>query len=119
MLKLAGTGVPLDAACLAKHKALGLRFNGAPVNKTMLQAAALVQKRFSPECRAVMQAIEFEFGRDIFANRYNNYPQGAVQKTSFVLSTHFSVSNLRVSLPLPKVLQLRHVPDLLLRWQRG
>ena len=69
--KLAKTGISLDGSQLAQLRATGLRFNGAPVNKTMVMAAGLVQKRITPECHAVMQAIEFQFGRDIFANWYN------------------------------------------------
>ena len=69
--KLARTGMTLEASKVNQLRATGLRFNGAPINKTMVAAAGLMQKRFTPECHTAMTPIEFEFGRDLFANGYN------------------------------------------------
>ena len=68
--KLGKTGISLESN-LTELRATGPCFNGAAINKTMVTAAGLVQKRFTPECHSAMMAIEFEFGRDIFSNWYN------------------------------------------------
>ena len=69
--KLSKCNVPLEIGNLKQFKALGLRFNGAAMNKTMLVAASLVVTRVSASCRSVLSAIDFKHGRDVFSTGYN------------------------------------------------
>ena len=69
--KLAKCEVPMEATSLDILRSLGVRFNGATINKTMLAAASLLNKRMPHACRAVLAHIEFGHGRDIFASGYN------------------------------------------------
>lgn len=69
--KLRATAIKVEAAQLDAFKQLGMRYNGAPVNKTMLQAAGLVLTRLSPQCLAVLSDIEFSQGREVLTGAYN------------------------------------------------
>lgn len=69
--KLRATGIKVEAAQLDAFKQLGMRYNGAAVNKTMLQAAGLVLTRLSPKCVTVLCDIEFSQGREVLTGAYN------------------------------------------------
>lgn len=69
--KLAQTEIKVEAAQLDAFKALTMRYNGALVNKTMLQAAALVSARVTPRCAQVLTEIEFAHGREVLTGAYN------------------------------------------------
>ena len=69
--KLAKCEVPMDMASLDIFRGLGVRFNGATINKTVLSAAILVAKRIPEASRAVLAHIEFGHGREMFSSGYN------------------------------------------------
>jgi len=65
------TGLPLDRANLSKFKELGLRYNGAFMNYSMLNAAQQANKIIGDEARLIIADIEGNFGRDIFSVSYS------------------------------------------------
>ena len=69
--KLRATGIKVEVLQLDAFKKLGMRYNGAPVNKTMLQAAGLVLTRLSDKCATVLCDIEFSHGREVLTGAYN------------------------------------------------